>query len=176
MNLPLKIGIERHPPLAILILNGRLAQLQVYNFKHQVEVLLQEGYRFFVIDLKEIQFIDSAGIGAIAHIRQLCLQAGGQEVIVHPKDEAVNHPIESSQLQQIIECFIDSESAIKYLCSHYYLKDINLPSDRNPDSSVKNKASKMLAGRMDQLEDRMLQMEERLGRIEQILLVLEEKS
>ncbi len=60
--------------LAVLHLTGRLDLASASNFRNQVTELLRDGVSVVILDLAEVPFVDSSGLGAIV----ACLKAARQ--------------------------------------------------------------------------------------------------
>jgi anti-anti-sigma factor len=147
---------EQQLPIAVVRLRGFLAQLEVYKLKKQIDILIDLGRRCLIIDLSEVEFIDSAGIGAIVQIRTRCLQMNGQLMIIEPHCLRVADSLAATSLPQAVKCFTDLDAALIQM-----RKDIGLPDAGvqlvNTESQIRHLADTM---------DRIL---ERLGRIETLL-------
>ena len=63
--------------LAILYLTGRLDLASASNFRNQVTELLGDGVSIVILDLGEVPFVDSSGLGAIVAGLKEARQNGG---------------------------------------------------------------------------------------------------
>ena len=158
----LQITWEDHHPLAIVKLSGYLAQLEVYRLKTQMEIINREGHRYVVFDLGEVEFIDSAGIGAIVQLRSDCTTGGGQFLILRPKSEQVQQAMDRSSLSEIFEPFEDIKSALDYLYQRFGVQPLKvLRQNTAADEDLLSNIKRMI--------QRLDQVEKRLGRIEYLL-------
>ncbi len=71
---PLHIRNEHHGSRHRLSLRGELDYGAAPLLEGRVLALCQAGTRELVLDLGELEFIDSAGLGAILRVRALCEQ------------------------------------------------------------------------------------------------------
>jgi len=156
-----ELTIQRadHPPFLALKLSGFLAQLEVYKLKNQVDSMLVQDGRFLILDLAEVTFVDSAGIGSLTQIQMECKKVLGQLALVESRHPEVTQSLNVSALQQIIDIFPDMESAYGALIKKHGLKNevVRADSDR--------KMTEILDQLKSQLE-RIQLLEERLSRIE----------
>ena len=69
--------------IVILEPNGRLTAETVHVFEQVVARRLREGCHDLILDLQNIHYLDSAGIGALAHAYTSSRRRGGRLVFVH---------------------------------------------------------------------------------------------
>jgi anti-anti-sigma factor len=69
--------------LVVLEPNGRLTEETVDEFKQAVAKWLRDGRRDVILDLRHVTYLDSAGIGALAHAYTSSLRSGGRLVFAH---------------------------------------------------------------------------------------------
>jgi anti-anti-sigma factor len=156
MEQTVSFELENHSPLAVLHLNGYLAQLEVYKFKAQVEKLAAE-FRYMIFDMDHLAFIDSAGIGALVQIRAELLKFGGALVLAAPNSPHVKSAFNSSQLGRVIPCFVNVEDARQFLAEKFGLKNAT------PEDEL---AGQEIVGILHQILDRLGSIEGRLERME----------
>lgn len=73
----MEIKLEMDNEVIILKLTGSLVASSAENLKTQVAKLLEKKYRFILLDLGKVDFIDSSGLGAcIAINRNLAATQG----------------------------------------------------------------------------------------------------
>jgi anti-anti-sigma factor len=69
--------------LAILEPDGRLTAETVDEFTQTVSKWLGRGWHDLILDLQYVNYMDSAGIGALARTYLSCQRRGGRAVFVH---------------------------------------------------------------------------------------------
>jgi len=69
--------------IVILEPNGRLTAETVHVFTDVVAKRLRDGRHVLILDLQNVSYLDSAGIGALAHAYTSSRQCGGRVVFVH---------------------------------------------------------------------------------------------
>jgi anti-anti-sigma factor len=69
--------------IVILEPNGRLTAETVDEFRQAVAKWLDHGRRDVILDLRYVTYLDSAGIGALAHAYKCSQRSGGRLVFAH---------------------------------------------------------------------------------------------
>ena len=81
-------------------------------FKEQVTALVAAGQKYLLVDLKNITYIDSGGVGALVGMYLHALRRGGQLKLLCPSERA-SHVLGIAQLLKIFEVFDNEEKAIR---------------------------------------------------------------
>ena len=78
--MPLSITTRTvEPDITVVELSGKLSPgSDAQNIEHLAQKLFAEGVRKLVFDLKDLGYIDSAGIGQIVYSASKMIQAGGR--------------------------------------------------------------------------------------------------
>jgi anti-anti-sigma factor len=72
---------------AEVVLGGDLDMAATFTLEHEVDRLLaQGGFRTLVLDLANVRFIDSAGIGALLSIHERTRQLGVEMALAEVPD------------------------------------------------------------------------------------------
>jgi anti-sigma B factor antagonist len=71
--------------VVIVDVSGRLCLLEV-ALCERVNELLEEGHRDFVLNLADVPYIDSFGLGQLLTIRTSIRSRGGQLILLRPTD------------------------------------------------------------------------------------------
>jgi anti-anti-sigma factor len=69
--------------IIILEPHGRLTAETADLFTHAVAERLGDGCRDLILDLQNVRYLDSAGLGALAHAYTSSRRCGGRLVFVH---------------------------------------------------------------------------------------------
>lgn len=107
----LTIGFTKQRPLLIVHLEGYLAQLEVYKLKSQIEELLHEGFRFVILELTGVKYVDSAGVGSICHIHDKCNTINGLATIVVDPRSNIAQTLKLAGTDNIVDRFETIELA-----------------------------------------------------------------
>jgi anti-sigma B factor antagonist len=103
----------RHTPQASLIdLRGRLTFFEVGILRENVMRLLGEGRKHIVLNLSELKYLDSSGIGELARIYVMVLKSGGEMKVVG-LSRNVEDILRVTHLYQVFPEFPDEEAALQ---------------------------------------------------------------
>lgn len=94
----------------IVSLSGDLDLSSVSSFRSATVKLLEDGWSRVVLDLQDVRFLDSAGIGVLIGIRRRCLAAGGRCVLSSVPD-VVSRTLVAAEVDRLFETFDDVETA-----------------------------------------------------------------
>lgn len=85
---PLEIALlPDDPPLAVVKLSGFLDAHTVTDFERKMESCLQEGRAQVVLDIGELNYISSAGIGAMMGLAHRLRKMEGKLVLLNPSEK-----------------------------------------------------------------------------------------
>ena len=70
-----------------LTLRGYLDAHTVSDFESRMDHLIEKGARCYLIDINELNYVSSAGIGAIMSMTQRLRRSNGEIVLVRPTDK-----------------------------------------------------------------------------------------
>src|SRR3954465_827785 len=79
----LQIDVRQEPDRVVLVLEGELDMASAPLLQSAIEGVELDGKRMVVLDLQQLQFIDSTGLRVILAVRKLCATRG-QELAVTP--------------------------------------------------------------------------------------------
>jgi anti-sigma B factor antagonist len=96
--------------VVVVDIDGRLCFLDVTLREHMNE-LLEEGHRAFVLNLANVPYIDSFGLGQLITILTSVRSRGGQLVLLRPRDH-VQALFQLSRLNTIFNISGDEAQAI----------------------------------------------------------------
>jgi len=100
------------PDITVANLTGQLnLGNRLMEFEHSVKLRIEEGSRKMVLDLSELTFIDSAGLGMVATCAGIMSKAGGKMVVVSAGGK-VTHMFELTRLNRMIGLFPTVEAAL----------------------------------------------------------------
>jgi len=103
----------RHTPQASLIdLRGRLTFFEVGVLRENVARLLGEGHKHILLNLSELKYLDSSGIGELARIYVMVLKSGGEMKVVG-LSRNIEEILKVTHLYQVFPEFPDEEAALQ---------------------------------------------------------------
>ena len=97
--------------VVIVDINGRLSVLDVALREHITE-LLEEGHRGFVLNLANVPYIDSFGLGQLITIWTTVRSRGGQLILLRPTDH-VQTLFRITKLNTIFDISSEEQQAVK---------------------------------------------------------------
>jgi anti-sigma B factor antagonist len=106
----MEINVRELNDVAILELEGRLDASTVNNLRDKLKNLIQHNHSNIVLDLGNISFIDSSGIGILVASLRSINEINGDIKISNVKDH-VRSIFELTRLHHIFEIFDDCEIA-----------------------------------------------------------------
>lgn len=105
-------AIRRTGEVSIVDLNGQLTSFASGVLRHTVDDLIQQGYKQIVLNVANLVYLDSSGVGAIVNCYMSAIKQGGEMKVVGltPKVEEV---LKITQLYRIFQEFHDEEEALQ---------------------------------------------------------------
>lgn len=108
---PLTIQIERHEDAAVIRLGGSCTMEVSSQVRHAIVGLANEQIRLIVLDLSDLDFIDSNGLGGIIAGHLKLRHNRGIIRVVNPS-QAIAELLAVTKLTQIFPIFPDLASAL----------------------------------------------------------------
>ena len=93
----------------VLDMTGRMRVLD-WGLHDRLQSLLAEGRRFFVLDIANVDYIDSTGLGQLISLWTSIRTKNGNLVLLRPP-ERVRHLLSITRLQVVFDIFDDEERA-----------------------------------------------------------------
>lgn len=108
---PLEVQVKRQPVGAVVSLRGSASADSAEQLRAALDGLAEQGCRQVVLDLTELEFIGSAGLGAIVagHLRLRC--RGGVLKLVGPS-QPVRRMLELTRLTKLFGVYGSVAEAI----------------------------------------------------------------
>ena len=99
--------------VAIVELHGRLVfEDGDQNLRDAVDALIQTGQLRVLLDLHDVTYMDSAGIGAVIEVYLRVTRRGGQCKLLRPSPH-VQRVLDITQLSTVIDLFDDEAAALR---------------------------------------------------------------
>jgi len=102
--------VERDGDVAVLVARRQPQGLGRVVGRRQLDELLRDGVRRFVLDLSDLRSIDSTGVGQVVVAFQKVREAGG-ELVVSGMSRAVRRVFEVTLIESLIPAFDDRDAA-----------------------------------------------------------------
>ncbi len=108
----MELAVDIRPDAAVVVrLAGRLDLASAAQLKQQLTRVIAEGHRRLVVDLGEVTFIDSSGLGAlIAGLKAARFQHGDLR-IARPAEQA-RLVLELTTLDRVLRPYLTVEEAL----------------------------------------------------------------
>ena len=91
-------------------LEKRMDATNATDFKKQMEAFIEEGQALFILDMNEVDFVDSSGLGAI--IACLKLLGGKGDLVIASVNERVINLFKLTRMDRVFQIFSSSDDAI----------------------------------------------------------------
>jgi anti-sigma B factor antagonist len=95
--------------IVVLDMVGRL-WIQDLHLHNRVHELLGQGYRFFVLNIAKVDYIDSTGLGQLISLWTSVRSQNGNLNLLGPTGK-VRHLLTMTRLQVVFDVFNDEERA-----------------------------------------------------------------
>lgn len=96
--------------VVIVDLSGRLCFLEVALSEH-INELLEEGHREFVVNLADVPYIDSFGLGQLISVWTLIRDGGGHLILLRPTDR-IQRLFEITKLDSVFHISLEEAQAV----------------------------------------------------------------
>lgn len=108
----MKVRLEDHSGAAVLHLSGRIAVgADLEDLREAVAQALGLGHPQVVLDLEDLNFIDSAGLGEMVASRRRARDAGKRLVLATPRGK-VRDLMELTRIGELIETYDSVDQAL----------------------------------------------------------------
>ena len=112
--------IKNENIVTIVTLSDKLTNILASEFRETFEKLINEGDRYFIIDLTHVEYMDSSGLGAIIAANNMLkdnLTKTGDKgkIVISNINARVKTIFSIFHMEIVLEFFNTREDAIKYL-------------------------------------------------------------
>jgi len=108
-------SIRYHGPVAIVDLNGRITLSEgAGTVRNAVKKLLQDGHKKILLNLSDVTYMDSAGLGEMAAAYITVSNIGGQLKLVHASAR-IESLLQVTKLLTVLVAFDDEDAALAAL-------------------------------------------------------------
>ncbi len=113
MEIPLRIEARMEgEKVGVLSLSGEIDIATKDQVREAAEKLIAGGARSLLVDLAEVEYMDSSGLGVLKGLRSQLVEAGGKVGIVSPQSY-VKKLFERSGLDQVFPIYDDLGAALE---------------------------------------------------------------
>jgi anti-sigma B factor antagonist len=115
MPAPLRITERSTGDIVVLHLDGHLVFDEGDRFlRERVTALVNAGSRFLLIDLHDVSYVDSGGIGALVEMYMHVMRAGGRLLLLRPS-YCAERVLHITHLSSAFQVFGDEAAAVRSL-------------------------------------------------------------
>lgn len=98
--------------VSVVRLKGTLDMLEAHAVRDDIKAQIEEGQTRIVLDLTELEFMDSSGLAVLVTVLRAAQAVQGDVVLVGPTP-AVRSLIELTRLHRVFEIFEDESTALE---------------------------------------------------------------
>ncbi len=104
---------ERVIRISIVSIDGRIDAFGVPELRERLYKQIEEGVSNFVLDLRQVTFLDSAGMAALVNLLKRARQAGGDVKLVSPTEENAKRILLMTKFDQVFQMTDTIEDAVR---------------------------------------------------------------
>ncbi|WP_193198468.1 STAS domain-containing protein [Nostoc sp. MG11] len=97
-----------NPKVTVLEPSGILDGIRGNQLRQEVSEIIKNGSDILLIDLKDVKFVDSSGLGALVSAMQMVRKADGKLFVCSVNDQ-VRMLFELTKLDRIFQTFADQD-------------------------------------------------------------------
>ena len=105
------LDLKEEQGVSILVLSGQLTTPSDREFREALDTLIDSGRTRILLDLTELDYMDSSGIGELVAGYRTIQRLGGALKILKPS-KRIQDSLELTQLLPIFEIYEDAQQAV----------------------------------------------------------------
>lgn len=94
-----------------MTLSGDLDSFSASSLGERINRQIDAGFHTFIIDLADVEFMDSTGLGQLVASLKMCLHHGGDLILVAPNDD-VRELLRITKLDRVFKSYDTAEQAV----------------------------------------------------------------
>jgi len=98
--------------VSLVDVSGRLTSFETGALRDSISRLLKQGRKDIVLNLSGLQYLDSSGIGELAHVYVSVVKQSGQMKVIGLSSK-IEEVLKITHLYQVFPEFPDEEAALK---------------------------------------------------------------
>ncbi len=100
-------------PYNIITLQGRITAFHATTLREQFTAFIARGNKHFVLDLSQVEFLDSAGLAALVNLLKQAQREGGSATMILPKAEAAQRILKLTRFDKVFPVATTVEAAVQ---------------------------------------------------------------
>jgi len=106
------IKIRQSGTVSLVDVSGRLTSFETGTFRDSISRLLKQGHKDIILNLTDLQYLDSSGIGELARIYVSVVKQSGQMKVIGLSSK-IEEVLKITHLYQVFPEFPDEEAALQ---------------------------------------------------------------
>ena len=109
------IVTQKSKEITVVNLDGHFDTLSVPEFRKKIDQLLESGTIYYIVDLSDTTFMDSAGMSVLVSLLKQARHQHGDVRLVWPKREAPRRILNLTRFDRVFTMAESVEAAMKNL-------------------------------------------------------------
>lgn len=110
----MELILQEYPTYHLILLSGELDLYNSYKLKETVNLMIKRDIKNYIIDFKDLKYIDSSGIGALIRINNLIGHPGMNLRLININGQ-VKQMIELTKLHEYFPIVENLDEAVKQI-------------------------------------------------------------
>ena len=106
---------ERVIRIQIVTVGGRIDAFNAPELRTHFQKLIEDGSKLFVLDLRRVDFMDSAAMAALVSLLKQARQAGGDVNMVAPDSEGARRILALTKFDRVFNMTTSVDEAVQKL-------------------------------------------------------------
>jgi anti-sigma B factor antagonist len=106
------IKIRQSGSVSLVDVSGRLTSFETGTLRDSISRLLKQGHKDIILNLTDLQYLDSSGIGELARIYVSVVKQSGQMKVIGLSSK-IEEVLKITHLYQVFPEFPDEEAALR---------------------------------------------------------------
>ncbi len=106
------IKIRQSGIVSLVDVSGRLTSFETGALRDSISRLLQQGHKDIILNLTDLQYLDSSGIGELARVYVSVVKQSGQMKVIGLSSK-IEEVLKITHLYQVFPEFPDEEAALQ---------------------------------------------------------------
>jgi anti-anti-sigma factor len=112
----MRISIEKKDHVTIIILKGSFDLIEVTKFETSFKSVLKDSPEIIAIQMKDLHYIDSSGIGSLIRCMNYTLREG-VKLVCYDLNNSIKMVFDVTRLEYFIEVLTENDFMKRYLNS-----------------------------------------------------------
>ena len=113
----LTIAVEKRDGFAVIRVEGRVIRENQARLRAELETLVLDGTPNIALDLKQVQYMDSSGLGCFSSVEKFLQDRGSGHLAVFGASSNVEKTWRMIRLDLVIPLFAKEEEAVAWLAN-----------------------------------------------------------